>query len=430
MLIYSPHITPRLVYITHWIFGEVYRVPFRLTGDWGIFEKETGARLNYSNQPLPGVLQILPHGLLSELEIKKQPVGFIQKEGTRYPFTVGDDLLGFDIFAAAFYFLSRYEEYLPHQQDEFGRFPAKASLQYEMGCLYQPVVDNWLAMLKEKILLPEPATARSYQPLFTYDIDTAFAYTGRSFGVTAGHLMKDLFTGRFKAFFLRLKVLSGKTADPSDTYDEIIAQNKRYELQPIFFLLMGERNKYNRNLPYNHPQQKQLVQQLSKTAVTGLHPSYHTDTDAALLQEEKKRLETITGQRVTKSRQHYLRLAFPQTYQQLVATGITEDYSMGFAETPGFRAGTCTPFYFFDLLKNETSILRVFPVTFMEGSFAEDMRMAPETAYPIMLQLLNAVKEVNGMLCCIWHNHTLGDTGRWKGWKEVHHRILQAACSI
>jgi hypothetical protein len=120
-------------------------------------------------------------------------------------------------------------------------------------------------------------------------------------------------------------------------------------------------------------------------------------------------------------------LAFPQTYRQLIATGITEDYSMGFAETPGFRAGTCTPFYFFDLLKNETSILRVFPVTFMEGSFAEDMQLPPETAYPIMLQLLNAVKEVNGIYCCIWHNHTLSDTGRWKGWKEVHQRIMHEA---
>jgi hypothetical protein len=428
MLIYSPHITPRLVYITHWIFGEIYRVPFRLTNHFSAFEQESGSRLNYSNQPLQNVPQILPCGLLHELEIKKQQVIFTERNGVKYPFAVGNDLLGFDIFAAAFYFLSRYEEYLPHQQDKFGRFPATASLQYEMGCLYEPVVDNWLAMLKTKLLLPEPKTARVYQPLFTYDIDTAYTYTGRSFRITTANLVKDLLTAKFGAIQLRLKVLTGKAPDPYNTYNEIIAQNEQYGLQPVFFLLMGNRNQYNRNLPHDHPQQQQLVKQLNNVSITGLHPSYYTSNDAVLLQEEKNRLETITGQRVTKSRQHYLRLSLPQTYQQLSAAGIIEDYSMGFAETPGFRAGTCMPFYFFDLNKNETSILRVFPVTFMEGSFAEDMCMSPEMAYPIMLQLLASVKKVNGLFCCIWHNHTLSNIGMWKGWKEVHQRILEAAC--
>lgn len=41
--------------------------------------------------------------------------------------------LPFDVFAASFYLLSRYEEYLPHLKDEHGRYPASESLAFKNG---------------------------------------------------------------------------------------------------------------------------------------------------------------------------------------------------------------------------------------------------------------------------------------------------------
>ena len=45
----------------------------------------------------------------------------------------------FDIFAASFYLITRYEEYLPHVQDVHERFPADESIAFKNGFLEQPV---------------------------------------------------------------------------------------------------------------------------------------------------------------------------------------------------------------------------------------------------------------------------------------------------
>ena len=71
--------------------------------------------------------------------------------------------------------------------------------------------------------------------------------------------------------------------------------------------------------------------------------------DIEILKKEKMRLENIINTPVTFSRQHFLRLSIPETYQNLIDLDIEEDYTMGYAKYAGFRASTCTPFYFFDL---------------------------------------------------------------------------------
>ena len=48
--------------------------------------------------------------------------------------------------------LSRYEEYLPHIKDEYGRFEAKESLAFKYGFLEIPIVDKWVQILKIEIL--------------------------------------------------------------------------------------------------------------------------------------------------------------------------------------------------------------------------------------------------------------------------------------
>lgn len=427
MLIYSPNITPRLVYITNWIFTGVYQAAYRLTNSRLIFEQETGPRLNYSEEFFTGVPFILPSGLLEETTVTRKNIALSTGNGGKYPFATGNDLMGFDVFAAAFYLITRYEEYLPFEADEYGRFKAVNSLQQQLGGINKPVVDIWLNKLKEKLGITGNITPQRFAPLFTYDVDTAYAFKGRELSVTLAHYTKDILSGKFRAFHERRKVLKEQQPDPYDTYNETILAVKKAGFQPLFFFLLGNRNKYNRNLAHDSALQTALLKKISKEAETGIHPSYYTMNDAALLQEEKQRMENCTGQRVVKSRQHYLRIQFPATYRQLATAGIQEEYSMGFAETPGFRAGTCFPFYFFDLEKNVTTPLKIYPVTFMEGSFAEDLQMTPEAALPVMLQLLETVKKLNGFFCCIWHNHTLSNHGIWKGWKAVHDEVLKAA---
>jgi hypothetical protein len=98
---------------------------------------------------------------------------------------------------------------------------------------------------------------------------------------------------------------------------------------------------------------------------------------------------------------------------------------MGYASAPGFRAGTCTPFYWFDLEKNSATQLKLFPITYMEGSLGEDLKLTPSDAQNKIDSLTETVKQYKGCFVCIWHNHTINNQFFWKGWKLVFENNLQ-----
>ena len=112
-------------------------------------------------------------------------------------------VLPFDIFAASFFLLSRYEEYLPHVRDVHERFTAAQSIAMKHGFLEKPVVDVWafqlLTKLKEKF--PDYAyETRSYSHITTIDVDNAYAYKYKSLMRTFGGFIKDFFRLNFRCF--------------------------------------------------------------------------------------------------------------------------------------------------------------------------------------------------------------------------------------
>ena len=84
----------------------------------------------------------MAHPLLWETGTREQSIEMASWEELPVFFTVdkGSELT-FDPFALVFYLVSRYEEYLPFQPDEHGRFPATASLAYRERFLDIPLVD-------------------------------------------------------------------------------------------------------------------------------------------------------------------------------------------------------------------------------------------------------------------------------------------------
>ena len=72
---------------------------------------------------------------------------------------------------------------------------------------------------------------------------------------------------------------------------------------------------------------------------------------ASSYMDEKEKLEKVLGEVVDSSRQHFLKLDVPKTYNALINSGFRNDYTMGFAEHSGFRSGTARTHLWFDLLK-------------------------------------------------------------------------------
>ncbi len=430
ILIFTGNTTNRLQYTCELVFKQHLGLNYTFTSDATEFIAYSGAKLIYSDKALCEGLAILPHPLLFETKIAKQQINTTNFKDITVPFANKDTLFGFDVFAAIFYLVSRYEEYLPFEANQYGQFKAKDSLGFKLGFLHKPVVDIWIGYLKNELANRFPFLQfkqKKFTATFTYDIDVAYAYKGRSLFVTIGRLIQEFITGNFAKVKERLLCVFLNKKDPFDTYAHILEQQQLRNHNLLFFFLLGESNKYNRNLPPKGKTMVELFKKISAFSPIGIHPSYYANLNFSQLQQEKQQLENIAKKKIISSRQHYLRLNFPNTYCNLLEAGLTDDYTLGFAELPGFRAGTCIPFAFYNLQKNEITSLLLHPHTFMEGTFIEDLKLPPAETKQQMLQLLQEVKNVNGAFISIWHNHSLCNKNEWQGMLEIHDRIAANA---
>jgi hypothetical protein len=220
-------------------------------------------------------------------------------------------------------------------------------------------------------------------------------------------------------------VITGKKADPFDVYDAVLA-DKRKNLPFVFFLLCSTaHNRYDQPVDIHSPVFKMLVKQIEAKALVGIHPSFFSSNDLVKMQQEISDLRTIINKPVTRSRQHYLRIKFPETYRHLIAAGIDEDFSLGYSEEPGFRAGTCKPFLWYDLEKESTTKLKLFPISFLEISFKEHYLKDFEGAWQQMVGIMQTVKEFSGHLMPVWHNHSIAGWGMYEGWTANYKRMIK-----
>ncbi|MDQ6903601.1 MAG: polysaccharide deacetylase family protein [Bacteroidota bacterium] len=426
--IFLPQITSRTEYIFEYIFTQQLGINFTTTSDQTAFEKYAGEKMNYSAYRFNNELFIAAHPLLLKRNIETQNVPVVELNGIKVLFPNDNSCdLGFDIFSAVFYMLSRYEEYLPFIPDLYGRFNVADSLAEKNNFLQMAVVDRWLNRFKiilKKQFLALRFKASKFEALLTYDIDVAYKFKGRGWMRTAGSIIKDLGRGNYKNIRTRFNVIQNKAKDPWDTYDyieELLAKNN---LPSIFFFLLGDTSKHDRNLDPQNPLMKKLVNKIASFSQIGIHPSFITSSCPEKILIEKERLEELSNKIIIRSRQHFLKFNLPETYNALIATGIKEDYSMGFPHANGFRAGTSKPFYFYDLKNEKITDLKIFPVTCMDATFIYYSKKTPEKSLVEVLDLLKEIKMVGGTFISIFHNDHLGKTYEKKSWKSVHNNMI------
>jgi hypothetical protein len=422
LLLYSTYHTARLQYTCSFILGELLGLPFRITNNAQEFQNYSGPKMNYSNHPFDnGEISIVPHGLLFENNIQPQQVTCFEYK--QYPafFKTRDTDWPFDIFATAFYLLSRYEEYLPHNKDDYGRYAHTNALAYKQGFLQLPLINTWALQFADYFLQRYP-TVQIQLPAFrflpTYDIDMAWCYKHKGWLRNIAGFLK-------KPSVERLEVLFGKKPDPFDSFEWLHALHRKHQLQPLYFFLMAQHNaRYDKNILPQHPAMQQLIKVHAQQYSMGIHPSWQSGDDAALLQQEIECLQTISGQPVTASRQHYIRFTLPNGYRRLIAAGITDDYSMGYGSINGFRASVASSFYWFDLEKNEQTALRVHPFCYMDANSFYEQHYSPAQAYDEMLQYYEKCKAVGGRLITLWHNNFTGTGSSFAGWRQVYEKFI------
>ncbi|MGY0425647.1 MAG: polysaccharide deacetylase family protein [Polaribacter sp.] len=433
IVVYTHKITPRVRYIFKHILTRVLQIPVSFTTKVEEFVAHNGPKLSYTRTPLGNEFFIKSNELLFEQGVNDLEIN-IQNWDTVPCFfpTAGKSAIPFDVFAASFYLITRYEEYLPHVKDVHGRYTADQSLAFKHQFLEKPVVDIWaykfLEILKEKF--PDyPYKKRAYSYISTIDIDNAFAYKYKSFLRHFGGFLNDIFTFRILNNWNRMVVILGFKKDPFNTFQKIVEIKKEFKIKTIFFCSVGDYTTFDTNISASKNKYKLLIKNLVDYARVGLHPSYFTMQNALMLKKEKERLESITNMPVLRSRQHFLRFNLPETYQQLIDLEIEEDYSMGYASNVGFRASTCTPFYFYDLDFEIQTPLKIFSFALMDATLNDYLKITPKQSLGKIRDLRNEVKAVNGTFITLFHNETLSNHLRWRGWKRLYESMIKIAIS-
>ena len=411
MYVLADKITNRLVYTLDFVFKS-RGVDYTLITDVVEFRNYEGRKINYSSHGTEGV-GIAPSTLLFEEDISTSE---IQKS------SFGNvECLSFnginDPFASVFYILTRYEEYTSTNKDAHGRFPYEASILKQFGWIEQCICDRIAHEIIQFAGLEVKANTEKLAIVPTFDIDNTYAYKFKDARRKFFSTCKDAVKLDFMRLRERRAVARGEK-DPYDTFDRILEIGTEYKNTKLFWLV-GDSAVRDRNISVEHPEHQNIIREMSQKVEVNLHPSYASNSDEQVLTKEKARLENLTGTTIQCSRQHYLRFELPKTYRSLLASGFTHEYSMGFAEHVGFRAGTARAHEWFDLSTNEATNLIVHPFAYMDGTLNEYMKLSIEESKKKVKQLYDEVATYGGDFVFIWHNETIGGYKHWKGWDAV-----------
>ncbi|MGB3775899.1 MAG: polysaccharide deacetylase family protein [Leeuwenhoekiella sp.] len=432
LLVYTTKITPRITYVFKHICTRILQIPVKFTTAVDEFIVHDSLKLSYANKPLGNELHIKSTEVLFEQGITDMEISVKPWEDTKCFFATGTSgALAFDIFAAAFVLLSRYEEFMPHVKDSEGRFPASESLGYQHDFLDQPVVDIWA--FKFKKLLKERFSEykfkdRSFTILPIIDVEQAYELYQIGIMRETGGIIRDLFKLKFKRLLLRLQVNLNLRKDPYDTFSWLINVQKNAAHAFIYFFQVGDYSTFTRNVRYNKRGFRELIKMVGDYAQIGVLFSREALDEGDQMKKEKNRIEGITNKPLNAVRCTSHMGMLIDNYREMIEQEIENDYSMGYPDLLGFRAGTCTPFLYYDLDYESPTPLLIHPICAQSGVFEQHNLQEKELNASLdrFFQMHEYTKQVEGTFVFSFKNKSFTgngeDEGQWKNFfKELVH---------
>lgn len=424
--VYSEIQSRRLKFAVDFFFSRVGKYKVQLVFNEADINPDIPT-ISYSHRPVhENTFHIRPAAILKEKTIEKQEIE--PAEWGKLPcfFTTEGSDIPFDILGASFYLVSRYEEYLPAQKDEHNRYLPEQSLAARMNFLEKPLIDLWFKKLETDLYTRFGVVSkRQFKFINTIDVDSAYAFIEKGLFRTLGAALRDILAGRFTEVKERIGTIVFGRKDPFNTFKYALDLNKKHGFESIFFFLLGDYGTYDKNVPYTGVKFRSLMKRVNDYATVGIHPSYHANNSSSMISEQIERLSNIIHMPVEHSRFHYLKSQIPHSYRALLNADILHDYTMGYASLPGFRASTCTPFKFFDLVQNRATRLTVHPFCLMEGTLKNYLQSEPKEAIEQFKRFTDSVKAVKGTLYFVWHNDSLSNYGSNEGWREVYEKTIE-----
>ena len=427
ILVYTPKITRRIEYIFKHIFINIIGLNVNFTTKVNEFVSFDGPKLSYSPKQLSNEFYIKSNSILLEQGFSDIEIDIRNWDDSKCFFYNENGTIPFDIFAASFYLISRYEEYLPHLKDVYGRFSYQESIAHKNDFLEEPVIDIWAFKLKESL--------RSFFPNIIFeekkfnlktiiDVPSVYYYKNKGFLRTIGGIFTDLARLKPKNIYSRLLVLFRLQKDPYDTFNWIINKQKQVSDKFLFFFLVGKFSTYDKNISLVKQPFINTIKLVSDYSIIGLKLSFFALSNLNILKKEKADIESITNRDLTISRNSFSKVNLPINYRNLIKLNIEEDYTMGYVNKIGFRASTCTPFLFYDIDNDIQTPLLINPYNLMDYSLLNINSFLDKKEK--VIEIIEKVKSVNGTFTSIFHNYSFSNDPRWNRFKEIFDIIINS----
>ena len=427
ILVYTPKITRRIEYIFTHIFINIIGLKVNFTSKIDDFVSFEGPKLSYAPKKLSNEFYIKSNSILLEQGFSDIDIDIKNWENSKCFFYNENGTIPFDIFAASFYLISRYEEYLPHLKDVYGRFSYQESIAHKNDFLEDPVIDIWAYKLKESLCSFFPNITfknRKFKVRTIIDVPSVYYYKNKGFLRTIGATFTDLIRIRPKNIYTRLLVIFRLKKDPYDTFNWIISKQKQVSDKFLFFFLVGKFSTFDKNISLVKQSFINIIKLVSDYSKIGLKLSFFALSNLDTLKKEKADIESITNRDLTISRNSFSKVNLPINYRNLIKLNIREDYTMGYVNKIGFRASTCTPFLFYDIDNDIRTPLLINPYNLMDYSLLKINSFLDKKEK--VIQIIDKVKSVNGTFTSVFHNYSFSTEIRWNRFKEIFEIIINS----
>ncbi len=383
LLVYTHKITPRIRYIFKHVFENMLMINFNLTSKVEIFVAHSGPKLSYSKKSLGDELFIKSHLLLFEQGVTPQKLKLDFWDDLPIFFkTNADSDFPFDIFAASFFLLSRYEECLPYLKTDKGHFDPSQSVSSEFDFLELPIVDLWVSKFQKKLSstfneIDKKNSGKPSKKIFL-EVPLAFRYSNRSFLENLEDFFSSIWKLNFKQLIIQISVLIRLKNDPYDTFDLWKEWFKKSSIKPQVFFLFSHSSSYQVTTSIFNLRFRKIIKKTGDFFSLGLLASVKAQIDSKKqMIREKNDFQKLTNRTIFDVRLNNGIVDLRKDYEMLSENEFRNDYSMGYLDQAGFRAGTATPFYFYDVSREFQISLKLIPIFATENSLKKSNNSFP-----------------------------------------------------
>lgn len=328
-----------------------------------------------------------------------------------------------DLIASIYFMLTRWEEQVIRDRDMHDRFPGHSSFAFQNNFLDRPIVNEYVELLWQSLLYmgyKGDRKERTYNVVPTHDIDDPLMWM-KSREVFRSLMFSTIKSPNFNELKQKLSYWS-KGIDPYDTYDMMMDLAEDVGVKSTFYFLTGGNTSFDGSYNITDENIHFIIRRIQERGhVVGLHPSYDTYLDAALLEEEKENFKDID---IEHSRQHYLKVSVPATWTIWQQVGIGTDRTMGYADVAGFRCGVCYPFPLFDFNNRQQLDVIEQPLIAMDVSLQQYEKLSPSQCIQRIESLKLEIKKYKGDFVFLWHNSSFV-TATWKKYEDVFYNLYK-----